>query len=114
MARVRLGRNKQDYPLTGLWKTSKNKDGLKIDYRQFADEVLDLDSFGSRQAISGTIIIETQTPRNYLVKDIIVLEDGTEYMINRIDRHQKERQSKKLSLYVKSRVEYYKLYLGTR
>lgn len=114
MARVRLGRNKQDYPLTGLWKTSKNNDGLKIDYKQIEDEVLDLDNFGSRQLVSGTIIIETQTPRNYMVKDIIVLEDGTKYMINEISKHKKERESKKLSMYVKARVETYKLTLGTK
>lgn len=114
MARVRLGRNKQDYPLTGVWKTSKYKDGLKIDYKQNEDEVLDLDNFGSRQALTGEITIQTETPRNYLVKDIIVLEDGTEYMINRITRHKKERESKKLSMYVKPRVEYYILDLGTK
>jgi hypothetical protein len=114
MARVRLGRNKQDYPLTGIWKTSKSKDGLKIDYKQLEDETLDLDNFGSRQKISGTIEIETQTPRNYLVKDIIVLADGTEYIINSITRHIKERESKKLSMYVKLRIETYKLTLGTK
>ena len=114
MARVRLGRNKQDYPLTGIWKTSKNNDGLKIDYKQIEDEVLDLDNFGSRQLVSGTIIIETQTPRNYMAKDIIVLEDGTKYMINEISKHKKERESKKLSMYVKARVETYKLTLGTK
>lgn len=114
MARVRLGRNKQDYPLTGLWKTSKNNEGLKIDYKQFKDEMLDLDSFGSRQAIFGTIIIQTETPRNYLVKDVIVLEDGTEYIINSITRHKKERESKKLGMYIKPRVEYYILELGTK
>ena len=114
MARVRLGRNKQDYPLTGLWKTSKNDCGSKIDYKKKEVEVLDLDNFGSRQKLSGTIIIETQTPRNYLVKDIIVLEDGVEYMINRISRHKKERESKKLSMYVKPRIETYTLVLGTK
>ena len=114
MARVRLGRNKQDYQLTGLWKTSKSNDGLKIDYKQEEDEVLDLDNFGSRQKISGTIVIQTQTPRNYLLKDIVVLEDGTEYVITKITRHKKERESKKLSMYVKARVEYYILELGAK
>ena len=114
MARVRLGRNKQDYPLTGIWKTSKSNDGLKIDYKQIEDEVLDLDNFGSRQVISGTIRIQTETPRNYLVKDIIVLEDGTKYMINSITRHKKERESKKLGMYIKPRIDYYILELGTK
>lgn len=114
MARVRLGRNKQDYPLTGIWKTRKNKDGLKIDYKQLEDEVLDLDSIGSRQAIFGTIVIQTETPRNYLVKDIIVLDDGKEYMINKVTLHKKERESKKLGMYIKPRVEYFILTLGSK
>ena len=113
MARVRLGRNKQDYPLTGYWRKSKvSSDKRRIDYKQVQDEMLDLDNFGSRQVLSGTIVIETETPLRYLVKDVITLCNGTEYIIKNIAYHYQERQSKEITSYLKPRVKYFTLTLG--
>ena len=114
--RVKLGRNKTTYPLTGKWKTKKDNAYVerKIDYKQLDDEFLTLDGFGNRQSIVGTITIQTETPNKYLIKDIITLQDGQEYMISDIKLHYKERESKEISMYLKPRVEYYEITLGSK
>lgn len=108
----KIGRNRADYPLKGYWYNVDNDKWEFLDYKQVEKLIVDIDNINLREKENINTTIETETIRNYMVKDKIKLEDGTILLIERIERDYKERKSKMLSSYLKNKYKSTTLYLG--